>query len=441
MRIAVIGSGIAGNSCAWALSARHDVTLFEKRGRAGGHSATVDIDYDGKPIAVDTGFIVYNDLNYPNLVALFDHLDVETRASNMSFGVSIDEGRFEWAGSSLATVFAQKRNVANPRFLWMLREILRFNRSCVRDLDAGLLEGLSLGSYLSVGRYGRAFIEDYLVPMGAAIWSPPDAHLLDFPATNFVRFFKNHRLIDFDRPMWRTVKGGSRTYVDRLLAPLKAAGRVRLGDPVVEVRRRPDQVVLRTRSGEEHAFDQVVFASHTDQTLAMLADATPAERSVLGRIRYLPNRVVLHRDERLMPRRKSVWSAWNYLRGTGYDARGPVAVTYWMNLLQGIDPERPLFVTLNPAVEPDAGRVFAEFEYDHPQFDAPAIDAQQRLPEIQGANRAWFCGAWTGYGFHEDGLASGLAVAEALGGVVPWRSTATDRRPAARADSFVQAAE
>jgi predicted NAD/FAD-binding protein len=424
MRIAVIGSGISGNACAWALSARHDVTLYERRPRAGGHSATVEVDYDGVRIPVDTGFIVYNDLNYPELVALFRHLEVETTASDMSFSVSVDDGRTEWCGSSIGGVFAQKRNVVRPRFLWMLREIMRFNRSCVDDLEAGRLAGLSLGAYLEIGRYGRGFVEDYLVPMGAAIWSTPDADLLAFPAESFVRFFRNHRLIHAQRPTWRTVTGGSRRYVDRLLAPLKAAGRVRLDEPVVSVRRRTDQVEVRTESGDIDRYDHVVFATHSDQTLGLLADATPAERSVLSSIRYLPNDVVLHRDPALMPRRRPVWAAWNYLRRAGQDAGSPVAVTYWMNRLQGIDPARPLFVTLNPTVDPSPDAVFGRWTFDHPQFDRAAIAAQERLPRIQGANRAWFCGAWTGYGFHEDGLRSGLAVAEALGGVVPWRTPA-----------------
>ncbi|WP_181701850.1 NAD(P)/FAD-dependent oxidoreductase [Chthonobacter albigriseus] len=424
MRIAVIGSGISGNSCAWALASRHDVVLYEKRPRAGGHSATVDVDYDGIHIPVDTGFIVYNELNYPNLVALFQHLDVKTEASDMSFAVSIGNGRTEWAGSSLGTVFAQKRNVASPRFLWMLKEILRFNRSCIADLDAGRLAGLSLGEYLSAGRYGRCFIEDYLVPMGAAIWSTPDAELLDFPAENFIRFFKNHRLVHFQRPTWRTVSRGSREYVDRLLAPLKAAGRVRLGDPVVAVERHPSHVTVRTASGDVDLFDQVVLASHTDQSLAMLTDPSAEERSILSAVRYLPNQVYLHRDVDLMPRRRSVWSSWNYLRRDGYDARGPVAVSYWMNRLQNIPEDKPLFVTLNPTTPPRADLVFGQYEYDHPQFDGAAIAAQKALPTIQGTNRTWYCGAWTGYGFHEDGLASGLDVAEALGGVVPWRKPA-----------------
>lgn len=433
MRIAVIGSGISGSACAWALSARHDVVLYEKNARAGGHTATVDVDYDGVPVAVDTGFIVYNELNYPNLVELFRHLEVETLASDMSFSVSIDGGRLEWAGTSLATVFAQKRNIANPRFLWMLREILRFNGCCAADLAQGRMAGRSLGAYLEAGRYSRAFVRDYLVPMGAAIWSTPDADLLDFPAESFVRFFLNHRLVNTQRPIWRTVKGGSRSYLDRLLAPLKAVGRVRLGDRVESVRRSDTAVTVTTAAGETDVFDQVVFASHAPQTLAMLADAHDDERAVLASVRTLPNRVVLHRDLRLMPRRRSVWSSWNYLR-TG-EGGGQPTVSYWMNSLQGIDPARPLFVTLNPAVEPDPALVFGEWSYDHPQFDAAAIAAQRSLSALQGRRRSWYSGAWTGYGFHEDGLQSGLAVAETLGGVIPWRRATVPGREHALAEA------
>ncbi|BBE71243.1 NAD(P)/FAD-dependent oxidoreductase [Oharaeibacter diazotrophicus] len=421
MRIAVIGSGISGNAAAWALSARHDVVLYEKAPRAGGHSATVDVDYDGTVVPVDTGFIVYNELNYPNLVALFRHLDVPTEASDMSFAVSVGDGGLEWAGTSLASVFAQPVNLFRPRFLGMIRDILRFNRECTLDHDAGRLDGLTLGAYLERKGFGRGFRDDYLVPMGAAIWSTPDAEILEFPASNFVRFFRNHRLVDRERPIWRTVSRGSREYVDRLLAPLKALGKVRLASPVVAVTRGRTHVEVRTADGETDRFDEVVFAAHADQTLAMLADASADERAVLGAVRYLPNRVVLHRDTALMPKRRSVWSSWNYLRGERDDGRAPVSVTYWMNRLQNIDPARPLFVTLNPVREPDPALVFGEWSYDHPQFDAAAIAAQRRLPAIQGRRRSWFCGAWTGYGFHEDGLVSGLAVAESLGGAIPWR--------------------
>jgi predicted NAD/FAD-binding protein len=421
MRIAVIGSGISGNACAWALAARHDVILYEKDHHSGGHSATVDVDYDGTIIPVDTGFIVYNDLNYPNLVALFRHLEVETIASDMSFAVSVGEGLMEWSGASIASVFAQKRNLFRPRFVGMIRDILRFNRECVVDLDAGRLGALSLGEYIAQKGYGKGFRDDYIVPMGAAIWSTPDADLLDFPAASFVRFFRNHRLVSADRPQWRTVARGSREYVQRLIAPLKAAGRVRLDTKVVAVERSAGHVIVRTADGEAERFDHVVFASHADQSLAMLTDATDDERAILGAVRYLPNRVLLHRDASLMPKRRSVWAAWNYLRRSGYTDRSPVAVTYWMNKLQAIDAAKPLFITLNPAVDPDESLVFGRYEYDHPQFDAAAIEAQRRLPEIQGGNRSWFCGAWTGYGFHEDGLKSGLDVAERLGGHIPWR--------------------
>ena len=430
MRIAVIGSGISGNACAWALSARHDVVLYEKRHRLGGHSATVDVDWDGTVIPVDTGFIVYNDLNYPNLVALFGHLDVETEASDMSFAVSVGRGALEWAGSSLGTVFAQPSNLLRPRFIRMVADILRFNSRCVTDQDAGRLEGLSLGAYLDHCGFGRGFREDYLVPMGAAIWSTPDAELLDFPADSFVRFFRNHRLINARRPVWRTVRGGSREYVARLTAGLKATGSIRADAPVVAVSRTEAGVEVRTADGAVDSFDQVVMAAHADQSLAMLTDPSPEERSVLSAVTYLPNRVVLHRDPALMPVRRKVWSSWNYLRRDGYDAHAPVAVTYWMNLLQDIDRTKPLFITLNPTEEPDERLVFGRSEYDHPQFNAAAIDAQKRLPAIQGSDRIWYCGAWTGYGFHEDGLASGLAVAESLGGIIPWR-TAVSPRPRA----------
>ncbi|MBH0239754.1 NAD(P)/FAD-dependent oxidoreductase [Methylobrevis albus] len=415
MRIAVIGTGIAGNAAALGLSKHHEVVLFETRHRAGGHSATVDINYDGAMIAVDTGFIVYNELNYPLLTALFAHLGINTESSDMSFGVSIGRGRTEWSGASLAAVFAQKRNIARPRFLWMLREIVRFNRQCLADLDAGRLAGLSLGDYLAQRRFGRSFVEDYLVPMGSAIWSTPDAAMADFPAESFVRFFRNHRLVHYERPVWRTVSGGSRNYVERLLHSIDAE--LRLGDGVVGVRREADHVSVRTRSGLVDRFDHVVFASHTDQTLAMIENPTVDEIGLLGAIRYRPNQVYLHRDVALMPKRRAVWSSWNYLRE---EEGGAASVTYWMNRLQNLCPNRPLFVSLNPATPPRDDLTFGVFEYDHPQFDADALAAQAALPTIQGRNRSWFCGAWTGFGFHEDGLRSGLAVAEALGGAVPW---------------------
>ncbi|MBV6657303.1 MAG: FAD-dependent oxidoreductase [Devosiaceae bacterium] len=424
--IAVIGSGVAGNAAAWALHtfSPHEVTLYEKRDRPGGHSATVDIDYDGTPISVDTGFIVYNGRNYPNLTALFHHLGVQTEWSDMSLGVSVGDGALEWSGDRPAALFAQKRNALSPRFVGMLASILRFNKHALADLEAGRLVGLSLGEYLREKRYSKGFIEDYLVPMGAAIWSTPDADILHFPAQSFVRFFANHRLLELRPPEWRTVSGGSRNYVRELLEPL--GHRVLLNRAVVDVRRHEGGVEVTDVSGRTQTFDAVIMASHSDQSLAMLGDPTPAERSILEDVRYRPNSVYLHRDPALMPKRPVMWSAWNYMSAArNADGRSGVSVSYWMNKLQNIDHAMPLFISLNPFTEPDPSNVFLETSYDHPQFDAAALAAQERLPAVQGSGQIWFAGAWTGYGFHEDGLRSGLEAAEALGANVPWREGST----------------
>ena len=317
MKIAIIGSGIAGNMAAYRLSRAHEVTVFEKRGRAGGHSATKDIDYDGTPMAVDTGFIVYNELNYPGLVALFAELGVKTEASDMSFAFSADKGRFEWSGQSIAAVFAQKRNWLNPLFWLMLRDIFKFNRLAAEDHEAGRLGDESLGAWLARNRLSRIFINRYLLPMGAAIWSTPADEILDFPARSFLQFFYNHRLINKDRPVWRTVSGGSREYVKKITAPFSDT--LRLDAEVTEVRRTEAGVAVTTAHGTE-LFDEAVFACHTDQTLAVLVDADAAEKDVLSAIRYRPNRVYLHRDESLMPKRKITWSAWNYITQKGAES-------------------------------------------------------------------------------------------------------------------------
>lgn len=418
-RIAIVGSGISGASAAWALHPTHDVTLFEADGRPGGHTATIDIDYDGIPVAVDIGFIVYNELNYPELTALFSHLGVETHASHMGFALSLDHGRREWCGETYRTIFVQKRNFFSPTFLWMLREILRFNRECVEDRDTGYLGHDTIGQYLTRRRYSASFRDDYLIPMAAAIWSTPRAEMLEFPAATFISFFENHRLINHERPIWRTVTGGSRGYLDRMLAPL--GRRVRTGAQVKAITRDATGTTLSVEGTPPERFDAVVVAAHSDQALAMLADASSTERTILGAIPYRPNRVVLHRDPRLMPRRRAAWSAWNYLRSERGGEEAEVCVTYWMNRLQGIDPSMPLFVSLNPSVEPREELVFGEWSFAHPQFSARALSAQARLDDIQGPRHTWFAGAWTGHGFHEDGLRSGLAAAEALGGTVPWR--------------------
>lgn len=419
-RIAVIGAGISGLGAAWALSRVHDVTVYEKDTRPGGHANTVDVDYDGRSIAVDTGFIVYNNINYPNLVALFDHLGVATEPSDMSFGVSFGGGSLEWAGDSLATLFAQKRNLLSIRHHAMWTDILRFNRIAKADIQADSVGAQSLGDYLSARRFGSAFRDRYLLPMGAAIWSMPNAEMLSFPAASFLSFFDNHGLLSgFNTFQWRTVTGGSRSYVRKLTAAI--AGDIRIGCGIAEVRRIDGGVTVTDSTGATALYDDVVMACHPGQTLKLLADATPAERTALGGIRHAPNTAVLHRDPSLMPRRRSVWSSWNYLSDAAPGLTdAPVSLTYWMNRLQSIDRAAPLFVTLNPARAPRADLTFGVFDYAHPQFDAAADAARGALRPLQGQSHVWFCGAWSGHGFHEDGLTAGLEVAAALGAPAPW---------------------
>lgn len=423
MRIAIIGSGIAGNSAAWALAtgSAHEIVVYEKEQRLGGHSATVDIDYEGTKIPVDTGFIVYNELNYPNLTALFSHLGVQTQLSDMGFAVSAQGGRREWAGrgeAMLDGLFARRRNIVSLAHYRMIREMFRFNKSAVADYRANRLGGMTIGEYLEAGRYSPVFRDSYLAPMGAAIWSMPPARLLGFPAASFIAFFDNHRLLHWDRPSWRTVTGGSRRYVERLTAPFR--DRIRAGVAVTGISRDASGVTVRDATGGVERFDQVIMATHSDQAFALLDDASPLERQVLGDIRYRPNDVFLHRDPALMPRRKAAWSAWNVLASD--DPEAELTLTYWMNALQGIDKRKPVFVTLNPPTPPRPDLTFGRFNYSHPQYDRAALAAQARLPGIQGRNRIWFTGAWTGYGFHEDGLKAGLTAAEALGAQVPWRA-------------------
>lgn len=426
MRVAVIGTGIAGNAAAWALSKRYPVTVYDRELRPGGHSHTVTIDYDGAAIAVDIGFIVYNELNYPDLTALFAHLGVETVESCMSFAVTADGGKFEWKGGgdswaeTARGLFAQPKNLFSPSYLRMLRDILSFNEQSIKDRDAGLLEGKSLGEYFAWRKFAPRLLTDYLAPMGAAIWSAPAAEMLDFPAENFIAFFSNHRLLQYDRPVWRTVRGGSKTYVEKLMAAF--GDHLRLGCAVTSIERTAQGVVVHDSHGRAETYDHVVVASHSDQALAMLADPSEEETTILGDIGYSPNVVYLHRDTRLMPKRRNAWASWNFLRWNREGSTvNDVAVTYWMNRLQGIADDKPLFVSLNPPFAPDPALTFGRYMCEHPQYNAKAFAAQKRLSEIQGQRHTWFAGAWTGYGFHEDGLRSGLAVAEALGATVPWR--------------------
>lgn len=425
LRIAVVGGGIAGMSCAWLLSRRHDVELFEAQGRIGGHSHTVDAPCGEQQVPVDTGFIVYNQPAYPNLTALFHHLGVPTSASEMSFSVSLDQGALEYAGTDLNGLFAQRSNLLRPRFWRMLSELLRFYREAPRD--AAACGDLSLNDYLDARGYGRAFRDDHLYPMGAAIWSSTAARIGDYPVAAFVRFCENHGLLRVsDRPVWRTVNGGSCEYVKCLTRGF--SDRIHTGTPVIAVARDAGSVRLRTQDGAwTQPFDHVVLASHADESLRMLIAPTLAERRLLGAFPYTRNLAVLHRDKALMPRRRAVWSSWNYLaKRTGHgDAEASPTVTYWMNRLQPHLPQGadapPLFVSLNPAEEPRPEHLVRTDVYEHPRFDAGAIAAQRELWSLQGVQRTWFCGAYFGAGFHEDGLQAGLAVAEALGGVRrPW---------------------
>ena len=430
MKIAVVGSGVAGLGAAWRLSAEHEVILYEAETRLGGHSNTVEVATgDGATLAVDTGFIVYNERTYPNLIRLFEHLEVATEPSNMSFAVSVDKGRFEYAGSP-AGLFAQRRNLVRPRLWRLLRDLRRFYRTAPAYLET--TGDLPIGEYLRREGYSPTFMDDHLLPMAAAIWSCSTAEIQSFPTKSFLRFNLNHGLMQFaNRPQWRTVSGGSREYVRRLSAPF--AARARLGTPVAALKRDHDGVTVIDRQGQSDRFDQVVLACHGDQARAILGpDVTPVEASVLDAFRYQTNRALLHRDPELMPRRKGVWSSWNYLSGKTRDDERAVSVTYWMNRLQNLDPAVPLFVSLNPIEAPRSDLVEGEFSYDHPVFDSAAVAAQSRLPEIQGLARTWFCGSYCGYGFHEDALQAGLAVAEALGCPAPWVDEVVPASPAAK---------
>ena len=429
MKIAIVGSGISGLGAAWALHQAHDVTVFEAAARPGGHAHSVTITADGTTLDVDTGFIVYNEANYPNLVRLFGALGVATEASDMSFGVSIDAGRHEYAGT-LAGLLAQPMNLLRPGYWRMLRDIVRFFRTAEALLDEPGAETLSLRDWLVRERYSAVFSDDHLLPMGAAIWSATCDQMLEFPAAGFVRFFRNHDLLELGaRPAWRTVSGGSGRYVAKIAKLL--GDRLRLATPVRRLQRTAQGVTLEAGNGESAHFDAVVLAAHADQALAMLGDgATPAERSTLSAFRYQSNLAVLHRDRRLMPKRRAVWSSWNYLSDRTTAGDQAVCVSYWMNRLQNIARPVDLFVTLNPIRPIDPALELGRFDYDHPQFDTAAQAAQGRLPEIQGAGGVWFCGSYCGNGFHEDGLQAGLQVAAALGAPAPWQDDIVPISPA-----------
>jgi len=424
LRIAVIGAGISGLAAAHALRDTARITLFEASDYFGGHAHTATIELPRSPIdstrvahGVDTGFLVYNDRTYPNLIRLFAALGVETALSEMSFSVQATRdngGQLEWSGNNLATVFAQRRNLADPRFLGMLADLLRFNRLTTRIAEAGTEGELAqpLGEFLDAHRFGAAFRDWYFLPMMGCIWSCSTAQMLAFPVATMIRFCHNHGLIQIaNRPQWRTVRGGSRHYVEKIVAGLDDK---RLRTPVRRITREGGGVLVATDAGTER-FDHAILATHSDQSLAMLGDASPAEAAVLGAIRYQPNHAVLHTDASVLPQRRSAWAAWNYERAAASEREsGRVCLHYLLNKLQPLPWEQPVIVSLNPVREIQRSQVMAEYDYDHPVLDLAAIRAQAGVPALQGQRNTWFAGAWMGYGFHEDGLKAGLAAAAGL---------------------------
>ncbi|MFN5745272.1 MAG: NAD(P)/FAD-dependent oxidoreductase [Methylococcaceae bacterium] len=412
MRIAIVGSGISGLVAAFKLSGRHDITVYEAADRIGGHTHTHEIPLAGKIWSVDTGFIVFNDWTYPNFIRLLDELGIQSSASSMSFSVRCDTSGLEYNGTSLNTLFAQRRNLLRPSFLRMVRDILRFNREAPAVLDTPT-DQLQLKDYLQAGRYGREFRDHYIIPMGAAIWSAAPEEMLKFPARYFIRFFHNHGMLSVDqRPQWRVVAGGSSRYIEPLSASFRDG--IRLATPVARIVREAGGVTIMPQSGEAERHDAVVLACHSDQALALLDEPTPLEREILGAIPYQENEAILHTDTRILPKSKRAWAAWNYHIPAQVQDR--VAVTYNMNILQGLAAPETFCVSLNPSAAIDPGRILQRMTYHHPVYTPAGILAQSRHAEISGSNRTYYCGAYWGFGFHEDGVTSGLRVADQING-------------------------
>ncbi len=412
MKIAIIGSGIAGLTSAYLLNRSHDITVFEAADWIGGHTHTVDVNVNGRDYAIDTGFIVFNDWTYPNFIRLLGQLGVNFKPTEMSFSVTDPKTRTEYNGNNLNSLFAQRSNLLSLSFWGMLRDILRFNREALADLERQrIAQDTTLGEYLRSRGYGERFIDHYIVPMGAAIWSMSLADMLAFPLQFFVRFFKNHGLLSVsNRPQWCVIEGGSSRYIEPLTASF--AERIRLSCPVNRVERDAEGVTVHSAAGSER-FDKVVFACHSDQALKMLAQPSAAEQEILGALPYAENDVVLHTDTRLLPKRPLAWASWNYRLGGGKQQLA--AVTYDMNILQGIESDTTFCVSLNQTAAIDPNKILARYTYAHPQYSLAGVDAQARWPELDGVNHTWFCGAYWANGFHEDGVVSGLRVASALG--------------------------
>ena len=426
IRIAVVGSGIAGLSCAWLLSQRHDVTLIEADHRLGGHAHTVDVGTGAHKQAIDTGFIVSNTWTYPNFTALMDYLDQDMVETPMTFSVSMDKRRYEYSGDHLGTLIGRPRQWLDPRHWRMMADLVRFYRSAQDDAKTALAE-LTLGEYLQTAGYGEAFMRRHILPIAGAIWSSTPDQIAAYPFKAFIDFFANHQLFILGkRPDWRTVKGGSREYVEKLVADGKFE--TRLGAPVKRIMRHMHNVDVELAHGETLNFDHVVLATHADQALRLLDGPSEDERSLLSPFQTSDNTAYLHRDESLMPQTRRFWSAWNYC-GHQNGREEKLSVTYWMNALQKLQSPTQHFVSLNPPVLPHENMLDGIYSYRHPIFNAATLQAQKRLWSLQGVKRTWFCGAWFGAGFHEDGLQAGLAVAEQLGGLVrPWDVAAPSGR-------------
>lgn len=412
MKIAIVGTGISGLVAAYLLHAEHELVLFEANDYVGGHTHTHRISTGGKTHAVDSGFIVFNDWTYPNFIKLLDRLGVASQPSSMSFGIRCDRRNVEYSSASLNSLFAQRRNLLRPSFYRMARDILRFNHESRELLEDWALRDMPLGDYLKLRRYSPTFLEHYILPMGAAIWSSTPEQIERFPAPYFVRFFHNHGMLSvYNQPTWRVIRGGSQTYVEALTRDFR--DRIHLNTPVTRVRRHSDHVALIPAGGTEERFDQVIFAVHSDQALAMLADPTPQEREILGAIPYQANEAVLHTDVSLLPRRRRAWASWNYLLPP--DPQDRVTVTYYMNRLQSLQARESFCVTLNRGGRIDPGKKLRRMIYHHPLYSAAGFAAQRRHAEISGKNRSHYCGAYWGWGFHEDGVNSALAVARSFG--------------------------
>jgi predicted NAD/FAD-binding protein len=421
MKIAIIGAGISGLTAAYYLNQHHQVSVFEAADKIGGHTATVDVDHNGQQLAIDTGFIVFNDWTYPNFIELMDELGVYSQPTEMSFSVRCDNTGIEYGGNNLNTMFAQRRNIFRPTFHKMIKDILRFNREAIRDLEAGSIsETITLSEYLKANHYGEAFIYRYILPMGCAIWSASTEKMVDFPLLFFVQFFKNHGLLSVNnRPQWRVIKGGSRSYLDPLTKDFRDS--IFTNSNIKRVRRLGDSVELVMADGEALVYDHVIFACHSDQALALLSDATLTESKALSAIPYQKNDVVLHTDETLLPRRRVAWSSWNYRLFDRFQAR--VVLTYNMNILQGIQSDTTYCVTLNATQAIDESKIIRQFSYSHPVFSLDSVVAAGKIETINGSNNTWFAGAYLGNGFHEDGVVSGRQVATLINRLPALRAT------------------